>query len=265
MFRHKIFFRRPSVPVTLDIDTDKSTSTRAVEESWGIRLFSFILRVATLDLRPRLKPDPMVPTLKFKERTGDLMDHILGSIAWCRNSSLSRGAILVAILFLYGCVSAIPQAIRVAPANSPTVKAAREAAEKVVGTQVRWGGTIARIENKETETWLEVVDKELRSNGQPMETDQSQGRFIARVAGFLDPVIYEKGRHITVAGTLEKPVVSDIGEFTYLFPVVKVESHYLWEPKSEVVYRERLPYWYYDPWFPYRHPGFLHRAPFYWP
>lgn len=182
-----------------------------------------------------------------------------------RHFRLRREAVLMAILLLASCTSTLPQALRVPPPNNPSVNIARERGEQMVGTAVRWGGTVARIENKETETWIEIVDKELRRNGQPMDTDQSRGRFIGRVPGFLDPVIYEKGRQITVAGLLEKPVVSRIGEFTYLFPVVKVDSHYLWETKPEVVYYEPLPYWYYDPWFPYRHPGFLHRPPYYWP
>lgn len=180
-------------------------------------------------------------------------------------SHLRYWATLVVVFHLAGCASTLPEAIRTPPPNSPAVNVARESGEQVVGAQIRWGGTIARIENKESETWIEIVDKELRRNGQPLETDRSKGRFIARIVGFLDPVIYEKGRQITVAGVLEKPVVSRIGEFTYLFPVVKVDNHYLWEIKPEVVYHEPLPYWYYDPWFPYRHPGFLHRAPYYWP
>lgn len=182
-----------------------------------------------------------------------------------RPNRLNTTIALLLVLVLTGCASSIPQVIRIAPSNSPSLSVAREAAEQVVGTPVRWGGTIARIENKETETWIEVVDKELRKGGQPMDTDKSQGRFIARVVGFLDPAIYEKGRQITVSGSLEKPVVSRIGEFTYLFPVVKVDTHYLWEAKPDVVYYEPLPYWYYDPWFPYRHPGLFYGPSYYWP
>jgi len=194
------------------------------------------------------------------------MGHLFGEVpVMGRYSSLNIWIILLLVLVLTGCASSIPQALRVAPSNNPSVSVARESAEQMVGTLVRWGGTIARIENKETETWLEVVDKELRSNGQPLDTDKSRGRFIARVAGFLDPAIYEKGRQLTVAGTLEKPVVRRIGEFTYLFPVVKVDHYYLWEAKPDVVYYEPLPYWYYDPWFSYRHPGFFYRPPYYWP
>lgn len=194
------------------------------------------------------------------------MGRFIGTLAaaW-RNAYPYRRTNLLVVLLLAGCASGIPQAIRVPPPNNPSVNVVREAAAQMVGTQVRWGGVIARIENKETETWIEVVDKELRSNGQPLDTDKSRGRFIVRVTGFLDPAIYEKGRQITVAGTLEKPVVSHIGEFTYLFPVVKAESEFLWEQKPDVVYYEPLPYWYYDPWFPYRHPGLFYRSPYYWP
>lgn len=173
-----------------------------------------------------------------------------------------RALVCAALLAMVGCATTIPEGVRNAPTNNPSVSVARDAAAQLVGSPVRWGGTIARVENKETETWIEVVQKELRRNGEPAQTDTSGGRFIARIGGFLDPVIYEKGRQITIAGALEQPIVSRIGDFTYLFPVVKADSHYLWEAKPDVIFYEPVPYWYYDPWYPYGYPYYY--PPRYW-
>jgi outer membrane lipoprotein len=139
---------------------------------------------------------------------------------------------------------------------------ALDAADKLVGTPVRWGGTIAQVDNKQNETWIELVQKDLRNSGQPLASDHSEGRFVARVAGFLDPAIYSKGREMTVAGTLDQPLPGRIGEFGYLFPVVKANTVYLWEKEPDVVYYDPMPYWYYDPWYPYRFP--YHYYPPYW-
>ena len=37
-----------------------------------------------------------------------------------------------------------------------------------------WGGTIASVENRKDETWLEIVARELGSSGRPRETDRSR-------------------------------------------------------------------------------------------
>jgi outer membrane lipoprotein len=162
-----------------------------------------------------------------------------------------------------GCASNIPVNISTAPAGNPTLESVRENSEQYVGTQVRWGGTIARVENKETETWVEIVTRELRKSGQPIASDETKGRFIARINGFLDPAVYEEGRQLTVAGTLEEAVSSRIGQFTYLYPVVRVETFYLWEKEPDDIQYVPAPPWYYDPWYPYRHPYYWYRPP-YW-
>ena len=159
---------------------------------------------------------------------------------------------VVALVWLAGCASTLPKDITEAPPGNPSVAAVRADPQRFVGAQVRWGGTIAAVENRQHETWIEVVDRPLYSGGRPQSGDSSYGRFLARVAGFLDPAIYAKGRQITVAGTVEGSVTRPIGQYTYRFPVVAVRTHLLWEPLPER--REYYdPFWppYYDPWWPY--------------
>lgn len=164
--------------------------------------------------------------------------------------------VAIGLTSLCACTYNVPTAISTPPPENPSVGEVRERGDAMVGRRVRWGGTIAAVTNKESDTWIEIVDRELRRNGQPLESDNSSGRFIARVPGFLDPAIYEKGRQITIAGTLDKPTISAIGEFSYLFPVVVVDSYQLWEPTPETFYIEPLPYWYYRPIHPGSYPYF---------
>jgi len=169
-----------------------------------------------------------------------------------------------ASLIMAGCTSNIPLSIQNSPPENPGVESVRANTTDYVKRPVRWGGSIAKIENKQTETWVEIVEKELRRGGQPLTTDKSQGRFIARIQGFLDPEIYDKGRQLTVSGVLEQAVTRPIGDFTYLYPVVNVETFYLWEKESDAGLYDPAPYWfyrswYYDPWYsPYPYPYYPH-------
>jgi outer membrane lipoprotein len=175
---------------------------------------------------------------------------------------------LLSVVFLAACAS-IPQQISNAPEDSPTVAAVRATGERFKGTQVRWGGTIANVENRKSQTLMEIVSRALNDVARPIDSDQSQGRFLAQFEGFLDPAIYSKGRDITVVGTVDGQQTRTIDEYRYRYPVVNVESYYLWQQLPENRYA-RTPYfyppYYYDPFFydPFYDPFFWPSPYFYW-
>ncbi|MBK8162957.1 MAG: Slp family lipoprotein [Gammaproteobacteria bacterium] len=157
-----------------------------------------------------------------------------------------------------GCASNIPKEISDAPPGSPMVAEVRVDAQQFIGAHVRWGGTIAAVENRESETWVEVVARELDGSGQPRMTDRSAGRFIAVIDGFLDPALYAEEREITVSGVVEDEVTRKIGDYDYAFPRVRVNNYLLWPPRPEYDPRNYPPPWYYDPWFP----GYPYYSPY---
>ena len=116
---------------------------------------------------------------------------------------------------LCACASSIPRAITEQPDTRISLTQARGGMAQLSGQSVRWGGKIAGVENHSTETWIEIVQQPLNHFGRPLEGDASEGRFIARIEGFLDPQVYSKDRLITVAGTLEKTIQRPIGEYPY--------------------------------------------------
>lgn len=142
---------------------------------------------------------------------------------------------------------------------------------------MRWGGTIASVQNRADATWIEIVERELGAYGRPLETDRSEGRFLARFDGYLDASIYKVDRPITIFGVVKGQVSGFIGDYSYNFPLVHVASHYLWrehDPYADYRYRDPYwdyPYWYYPYWYyphgyypyyysPYRfHFGFNYR------
>lgn len=175
------------------------------------------------------------------------------------------------LLALAGCASSVPKPIQDAPQGAPSLPEVRTEPDRFVGSRVRWGGSIAEVINREDATLVQVVAKDLSGGGRPYASDRSNGRFIARFDGFIDPAVFTQGRLLTVAGTVSGSMTLPIGEYAYRFPVVEVESHYLWEPVSVDRYW-RSPLWYdpwYDPWYdypgrwyPYHYPYGLH--PWYW-
>jgi len=92
---------------------------------------------------------------------------------------------------------------------------------------VRWGGTIAAVEKRESQTWIEVDRCHLSNDGMPGKSHR-EGQFLARLEGNVDPAIYTRGRHLTVVGDLENENSGAIDGYAYQQPVVNVEMHHLW-------------------------------------
>ena len=164
--------------------------------------------------------------------------------------SLKR-LLLITVLFLTGCASNLPVELTTPIEGSPQVSEVLQNFDVHKGELVRWGGSIASVENKEDETWVEIVSRDLNRSGRPKSSDQTDGRFLAKVSEFLDPEIYKKGRLVTVYGELAGSQDGKIGEQTYTFPVVNSKKAYMWaeyrDPPPHHIHRR-----YYDPfWDPY--------------
>jgi outer membrane lipoprotein len=169
---------------------------------------------------------------------------------------------VVALLLLSGCASPLPEPLREPPPVDLTLAQARED----TAAHVRWGGRIAAIENRADATWIDIVARELDGNGRPRDTDDSFGRFLARVPGFLDPAVYVKAREVTVAGVIDGAAVRPIGDYRYRYVVVHADAVHLWDPRVTPREMYRSPYYdpvWYDPLWPWRpYPGY---APYpYW-
>lgn len=175
---------------------------------------------------------------------------------------MKRLAVLLCLSLIGACASPVPKAVRETPQPQLGLAEARSGSA-AVGARVRWGGTIAKVENRAGETWVEIVERPLGDDGKPRAGAVTRGRFLARMPGFLDPSEYAPGRLLTVTGVLDESVTRNIGEFPYTFAVVKADAHYLW-PRREArqgQYIDSYPYYpyyadpfwspfWYDPWFP---------------
>ena len=163
-------------------------------------------------------------------------------------------------LLVAGCAT-VPEAIRTPPPDDLQPAAVRLEPERYRDAVVRWGGVIAAVHNDADETVLEIVARRLDSQGRPRDEDRSDGRFLARTSGFLDPAIYATGRELTVRGVVEGMVEQPIGEYRYRYPKLRAEQLYLWPVRlpPEPNYRYD-PYWPYI-WYPWYRPYYYYPRP----
>ena len=157
---------------------------------------------------------------------------------------------------LSACASKLPPDIRTPPPDNPQFSEVQNDVSRFIQVKIRWGGTIASVENKENETWIEIVARDLEDYGKPIDNDRSPGRFIAIFSGFLEPFVYKSGRTVTVSGTVESALQRKIDDYEYRFPVVRVESHNLWPEILRIPTYDYYPPRHYSPWYPYRYPYF---------
>ena len=148
---------------------------------------------------------------------------------------------LAAMVFLSACASNVPVEIQQDVTGGASVNAVLTDFSRYEGQKVRWGGTIVGVENKVSDTWVEIVGRELGSYGRPKRGDQSLGRFLVRVEGFLEPAIYRPDRELTIYGTVESRLVRQINEHPYTYPLIKAQTHYLWDEYDR--YNDRYAYY----------------------
>ena len=167
---------------------------------------------------------------------------------------------LAAIVLLAACSSHIPPEIKQPFNGSPGVAQVRQQMDAYLTQKVRWGGVILHTENKQNTSELTIMALPLNENGEPQNSDQSPGRFIAIIDEFVEPLVYSPEREITVKGHILKAKTLKVGEFPYEYPVIQVEHYHLWPPEQERSYDDYPPYpWmygpYYYPWhYPYYYP-----------
>ncbi len=115
------------------------------------------------------------------------------------------------------------------------------------------GGIIVGTKLTDRGSLIEAVYVPVNSLGYLRGVELSGGRFLAlypKEYGLLDPVIYRRGREITVAGVLIGTEEGRIDEMQYSYPLFEIKELYLWEEREPYYIPPPYPYWYY-PYPPY--------------
>lgn len=156
--------------------------------------------------------------------------------------------LLLLSLGLAGC-SSLPKSIRDSPAKELSLIEAT--ADKSIGTNIRWGGEVVRVENKNAQSLLEIVAYPLNHYGKPQTGKDSQGRYVARSEEFYDPEVYEKGTLITIVGRVAGAEKRKVDQRSLLMPVIDITESHKWRPTQQRHYQDPF----YDPFYsPYYYP-----------
>lgn len=122
--------------------------------------------------------------------------------------------------------------------------------EQYKGKTVLWGGVIIETEIRPDEVQIVILQTALDMRKRPENLDRSEGRFIAKQSGYLDPAIYDRGREITVVGEVTGKEERPLGGIRYLYPVITMDRKVLWEKNvGNVIYFTDS--WYREPYVPY--------------
>lgn len=144
---------------------------------------------------------------------------------------------LFALILTVSACSIVPEPIQVADENTlvPFEDVVDNLeAQTQVGKKARWGGRIVAVENKKDVSEIEVVFFPESSVGKPRIGEESGGRFKAVVDGFVDPLVFEQNRLITVVGEVGNAQTGIIGEQNYTYPTLNAQGYYMWRQTTEV-------------------------------
>ncbi|HDL7057491.1 TPA: Slp family lipoprotein [Yersinia enterocolitica] len=151
-------------------------------------------------------------------------------------------------LLLSGCVT-IPPAIQGTNATpQQNLNLVRTDPKVFIGQEARFGGTVINVTNEARRTRLEIASVPLDSGARPILGEPSQGRVIAYVNGFLEPVDF-RGHLVTVVGPITGVEAGKIGQTPYDFVVMNATGYKRWHIEQQVLMPPMM-----DPWG-YRHPG----------
>ncbi len=155
-----------------------------------------------------------------------------------REGGTVKVIVLVMVLFLLvcGCTSALSSGVLREADESIAFSDLQKEPGRYRGALVVLGGQILEVVVKEGETQVLVLQLPLGSQQRPDNAAASQGRFLVVYKRFADPLIYEKGRKITVAGVVEGGRVILLNDGPYTLPVLVERETHLWKSEEYPAY-----------------------------
>lgn len=100
--------------------------------------------------------------------------------------------------------------------------------ERFANGNVIWGGRVVAVHNLSDRSEIEVLAYPLDSSQRPKANDSGNGRFIAVMHGFVEPMDYPPGALLTISGKLGGSRAGQVGEASYVFPLVNVGQSHVW-------------------------------------
>ena len=159
------------------------------------------------------------------------------------------------LLIATGCAPIISKELRKNVSVELTFKEIIKDPDAYKGKIILLSGVILGSKNTKEGTLIEVLQKPGDREGRLKDVDESYGRFLALYNGYLDVVIYSRGREVVVAGAIKGKRVLPLGEIEYTYPLILVKEIHLFKVRKDESFYP-YPYWWYPPWWyhPYWYP-----------
>jgi len=160
------------------------------------------------------------------------------------------------LLISAGCAPVISKGLRREISRDITFKKIIEDPGACIGKTVLISGIILGSKNTKEGTLIEILQKLADMEGRPKDVDESDGRFLALYNGYLDTVIYSRGREAAIAGEIKGKRVLPLDEIEYTYPLISIKEIHLFKAQKEKFYAYPYPHWYYPPcyYYPYWYP-----------
>ncbi|WP_426689297.1 Slp family lipoprotein [Rhodanobacter ginsengiterrae] len=140
---------------------------------------------------------------------------------------LTRFAMPAALLLLAACAPAPIYKTTTGAVTAAPFQVA-QTPEKFTGNQVVWGGRIVQVKVFADHSEIEVLAYPLDASQRPKANDSGNGRFVAVMPGYVEPLDYPSGALMTVNGKLSGSRAGKVGEADYVFPLVSVAQSHVW-------------------------------------
>jgi outer membrane lipoprotein len=160
--------------------------------------------------------------------------------AGCEETTMQKRALqgssafllLLAALLIAACAPVFPREVMDRVDHHLSFRDLQSNPDQFKGTWTMFGGEIIAVKNEQDGTSIEVLQKPLDSDGRPLDTDKSDGRFLIHTNQYLDAAVYQPGRPITIIGEVAGYKTMQIDEISYRYPLLDEKFIHLWKPSA---------------------------------
>jgi outer membrane lipoprotein len=149
----------------------------------------------------------------------------------CRSLTIIIPCLLVFFISA-GCAPPFPKETLDKVNRNVSFQELKKEPEMFKGTSVMLGGMIVGSKNAKEGTLIEILQKPLDTEGRPLQTDATEGRFLIQSDTFLDPAVYHEGRLITVVAEVIGRKELPLDDIMYAYPLLSAKDLHLWEPSQ---------------------------------
>jgi outer membrane lipoprotein len=140
--------------------------------------------------------------------------------------------LLIATLVIIGCARPFSDGALSKVNKGISFSELKKDPEKYKGAWLMLAGIIVTAKNTKEGTLIEILQRPVDSDGRPLQTDATEGRFLVLTDQFLDNTVYHRGRELTVIAEVVGRRELPLDDILYQYPLLTIKELSLWEPSS---------------------------------